>query len=251
MDWYYQEDGVQVGPLTDDEFDSRVKVGRVSPDTLVWNESMRGWQPHGSLQQQSAPVPAKAPEIPRAPVLSCSQCLRQFPQTDMIQYQNSWVCASCKPLFFQRIKEGGAVAGIFEYGQFWPRVAAKLIDGLILGLVYGVFFALNIFLAIAFPENEALLGIATAFAYLVYFAVAIGFNAYFLPKYGATPGKMALGLKVINADGGPVGAQKAIGRYFAELLSGMICYVGYLMVLFDEERRALHDRLCGTLVVKK
>ena len=50
MDWYYQEDGVQVGPLTDDEFDTRVKVGRVAPETMVWNETMRGWQPFGSLQ---------------------------------------------------------------------------------------------------------------------------------------------------------------------------------------------------------
>ena len=45
--------------------------------------------------------------------------------------------------------------------------------------------------------------------------------------------------------------QKAIGRYFAEILSGMICYIGYFMALFDEERRTLHDRLCGTLVVRK
>ena len=42
------------------------------------------------------------------------------------------------------------------------------------------------------------------------------------------------------------------GRFFAELLSGMICYIGYLMVLSDkEERRTLHDRICNTRVVYK
>lgn len=248
MDWYYQEDGIQVGPLTEDEFDIRVKVGRVGPTTMVWNETMTGWQPYDAVREAAL---ARQPSM-NLPQIACSQCLRQFPQADMIRYQNSWICASCKPLFFQKLKEGGSVAGIYEYGQFWPRFAAKLIDGLILALVYGVFFALNIVLAIAFPDNPALQGIVGLIGYLIYFGVAIGYNAYFLPKYGATPGKMALGLKVINADdGGPLNMQKSIARYFAEILSGMICYVGYLIALGDDQRRTLHDRLCNTLVVKK
>lgn len=249
LDWYYQEDGLQVGPLTEDEFETRVQVGRVGPATMVWNDTMTGWQPYESIRR-GAEI-AKAP-MDRMPQVACSQCLREFPQTEMIRYQNSWICASCKPLFFQKLKEGGSVSGIYEYGQFWPRFAAKLIDGLILGLVYGMFFALNVLLAIAFPEKPALQGLVTLLAYVVYFGVAVGYNAYFLPKYGATPGKMALGLKVINVEGGgPVNVQKAVGRYFAEILSGMMCYVGYFMALFDEERRTLHDRLCNTLVVKK
>src|SRR5262245_29120322 len=128
MDWYYQEDGVQVGPLTEDEFDMRVRLGRIGPNTMVWNETMRGWQQYSSMKAAVPPVTVLAPEAPRAPMIACSQCLRQFPQTEMIQYQNSWVCASCKPLFFQKIKEGGTITGVHEYGQFWPRLAAKLID---------------------------------------------------------------------------------------------------------------------------
>ena len=249
MDWYYQEDGLQVGPLTEDEFETRVKVGRVGPATMVWNDTMTAWQPYESLRR-SAEV--AVPPADRVPQVVCSQCLRQFPQTEMIRYQNSWICASCKPLFFQKIREGGSVVGIYEYGQFWPRFAAKFIDGLILALVYGVFFALNIVLAIAFPDQPMLQGIVTLMAYVVYFGVAIGYNAYFLPKYGATPGKMALGLKVINADGGgSLNVSKSVARYFAEILSGMMCYIGYIMALFDEQRRTLHDRLCNTLVVKK
>ena len=249
MDWYYQEDGLQVGPLTEDEFETRVKVGRVGPATMVWNETMTSWQAYDRVLRGADVAKYSQAGVP---TVTCSQCLRQFPQTEMIQFQNSWVCASCKPLFFQRIKEGGAVVGIYEYGQFWPRLAAKLVDGLVLGLIYGVFFALNIVMAVAFPEKPMLQGIVTLFAYVVYFATAVGYNAYFLPKYGATPGKMALGLKVINADGGDsVNVQKAIARYFAEILSGMICYVGYFLALFDDQRRTLHDRLCNTLVVRK
>ena len=250
MDWYYQEDGLQVGPLTEDEFDARVRVGRIGPATMVWNSTMTSWQPYGAIRGNERAAVMPVPE--NVPMPACSQCLRNFPQTEMIHYQDSWICASCKPLFFQRIKEGGWIAGMYEYGQFWPRFAAKLVDGLVLGLVYGVFFALSIVIASAFPEQPMLQSLVSLFAYVVYFGVAVGYNAYFLPRYGATPGKMALGLKVINAEGGDsVNVQKAIARYFAEILSGMICYVGYFMALFDDQRRTLHDRLCNTLVVKK
>jgi uncharacterized RDD family membrane protein YckC len=71
-------------------------------------------------------------------------------------------------------------------------------------------------------------------------------------KYGATVGKMAAKIKIVNADGTPVSYGKAAGRYFAEILSSMICGIGYLMVAFDnEEKRALHDRICNTRVVRK
>ena len=42
----------------------------------------------------------------------------------------------------------------------------------------------------------------------------------FLGRFGATLGKMALRLRVVNPDGSPIGYGKAIGRYFAEMLSG-------------------------------
>jgi len=49
----------------------------------------------------------------------------------------------------------------------------------------------------------------------------------------------------------PITYGRATGRCFAEILSGMICYIGYLMAAFDEEKRALHDRICNTRVVKR
>lgn len=247
MDWYYQEDGVQVGPLTDEEFDTRVKIGRIDPATMVWNENLTSWQPFGSLNERSLDRSASA-----ALQTACSQCLRHFPVSDMIRFQNSWICPSCKPLFFQRLKEGGSIQGIYEYGPFWTRFAAKIIDRLILGLIYGILIGLGVLLKITFPENPELIGSLLIPAYFIFIGVAAGFEAYFLPRYGATPGKMVLGLKVINADdGGPITTPRAVGRFFAEMLSRMICYVGYLLALFDDERRTLHDRLCNTLVVRK
>lgn len=68
-------------------------------------------------------------------------------------------------------------------------------------------------------------------------------------KYGATLGKMACKVRVVTAEGDKVGYGLATGRYFAKLLSLLTCFVGYIMAFFDDERRALHDRICNTRVI--
>jgi uncharacterized RDD family membrane protein YckC len=88
---------------------------------------------------------------------------------------------------------------------------------------------------------------------LVGLAIGLSYYTFFVGKFGATPGKMATKLLIVNADGSKVSYAKAVGRYFAaEYLSGCFTlFIGYLMVLWDDERRALHDRICSTRVIKK
>ncbi|NIO10221.1 MAG: hypothetical protein GTO40_20335 [Deltaproteobacteria bacterium] len=61
---------------------------------------------------------------------------------------------------------------------------------------------------------------------------------------------MACHLKVITADGGKISYGRACGRHFSEYLSALTLCIGYLMSAFDEKKRALHDRVCNTLVVR-
>ena len=68
---------------------------------------------------------------------------------------------------------------------------------------------------------------------------------------GGTPGKMACGLKIIRSDGSALSYGRAIGRYFATMLSSFTLGIGYLMVAFDDEKRALHDRVADTRVIYK
>lgn len=68
---------------------------------------------------------------------------------------------------------------------------------------------------------------------------------------GASVGKLAMGLRVRSQDGSDIGFGKALGRTAAEILSGCLLYIGYLMALFDDERRTLHDRMAGTRVEPK
>jgi uncharacterized RDD family membrane protein YckC len=61
---------------------------------------------------------------------------------------------------------------------------------------------------------------------------------------------MAMGLKVVRADGSPVSIGLAFGRYFAKMLSGFILLIGYIMAAFDAQKRALHDMICDTRVIR-
>ena len=78
----------------------------------------------------------------------------------------------------------------------------------------------------------------------------VSYYTFFVGKYGATPGKMALKLRVVNPDGSPVSYGKACGRYFAFVVSSMACLIGLLMVAWDSEKRGLHDRMCNTRVIQ-
>ena len=61
---------------------------------------------------------------------------------------------------------------------------------------------------------------------------------------------MALGLRIVRADGSSLTYGRATGRFFADYLSNLILFIGYIMAAFDDEKRTLHDRICDTRVVK-
>jgi len=69
-------------------------------------------------------------------------------------------------------------------------------------------------------------------------------------KYAATLGKMACGLKVVLPDGAPISYGRAFGRAWAELLSGFICDIGYIIAAFDSQKRSLHDHIANTRVIR-
>jgi len=67
----------------------------------------------------------------------------------------------------------------------------------------------------------------------------------------ATLGKRALGIIVTDLHGNRISNGRAVGRYFAKLLSALILLIGYFMAGFTEKKQALHDMIAGTLVVVK
>ena len=236
MSWYYAENNERRGPIEDAAFQSLVASGTIKPDTLVWKEGLPEWIPYRQTVSGVSSVGSSA--------AACSQCGRLFPADDMISYEGRYVCADCKPLFFQKIKEGATVTGQVEYAGFWIRFGAKFVDGIILNVVGRL---VGMVIGLALQGSESAVYLAAGVGLILNAAYVI----FFTGKYGATPGKMACKIEVIRADGSPMTYGRATGRYFAEILSSLTLLIGYIMAAFDDEKRALHDRVCDTRVVRK
>ena len=212
MNWYYSDAGRQVGPIDETELNRQVTLGAVRSDTLVWHEGLTSWQPLGVVRG---------------------------------------------------MHPAAAVAAGRHYGGFWIRFLARIIDVIILGVVNAIvriplmlMFGIGTMGMGGLGRGEgaglifgpALMGVLGLSA-LIGIALGAAYEVYFLSAHGATPGKMALGLRVIRADGGPISPMLALGRHFALWLSGFILMIGYIMAGFDSEKRALHDRICETRLV--
>jgi hypothetical protein len=100
MGWHYAQNGVPVGPVTDSQLADLVRWGVVRNETLVWRPGMADWQPYATLTQP----PAAPPILPGR--INCAECGRPLWNTDAFPYGKLWVCAACKPIFLQKIKEG-------------------------------------------------------------------------------------------------------------------------------------------------
>lgn len=70
-------------------------------------------------------------------------------------------------------------------------------------------------------------------------------------KYGATLGKLALGLKVVDLQGNPLSFWRASARYFSKFFSRLLLGLGFLMMLFTKKKQCLHDLFASSLVLKK
>jgi uncharacterized RDD family membrane protein YckC len=199
-----------------------------------------------------------SPESPE--VRYCSECGRPTPPDELARFGDTLVCPACKNIYAQRLREGAAprvAAGSYQYAGFWIRVVASLIDSIILGVVNSIlqFTLLRPMLGVGELENNpaALMAAAGAVGMMGLLGMVLGcaYESVFVSQMGATPGKMALGMKVVRPDGSRVDLGRAIGRYFAKLLSALILLIGYIMVGFDSEKRGLHDMICDTRVVRK
>ena len=252
MNLYYAEGDQRVGPVGKSELRSLIRDKKLNAKTLVWQPGMAGWQELGVLirSRKHKSSPAASAAVPVQQNL-CSECGVAFAEDDMIRFQEAWVCAGCKPLFVQKIKEGVSVAGLMNYAGFWIRFGALAIDAFILWIVN---FLLWIPLGILIPtpsNNPFVLLSLMPLLILAQYAIPAAYDTWFVGKYGATPGKMACKLQVVVEDGERVTYMRAFGRHFAKLLSSMILAIGFIMAAFDDQKRTLHDRICETRVVFK
>lgn len=133
-----------------------------------------------------------------------------------------------------------------EYVGFWWRVLASLIDTVlmaivtlpVLGMVYGTDYWL---------DSEAIKGpVDFVVTWLLPAVVIIVFWA----SKGATPGKLAIGARVVDArTGGKPTTGQLVGRYFGYFVSAVPLGLGLIWVGIDGRKQGWHDKLAGTVVV--
>lgn len=142
-----------------------------------------------------------------------------------------------------------------RYGGFWIRVVAALIDALVVSVVVlpvaGIIILMISFAggAVRMPHSgvELVRGIVVR---TLFFCASWIYEAVMeSSSRQATLGKMAMGLKVTDAQGRRISFARASGRYFSKIISSFF-FIGYIMVGFTARKQGLHDMIAGTLVTR-
>ena len=162
----------------------------------------------------------------------------------------------------------------YVYVGFWRRFFATLIDGILFSIVYWILFAIfisgtdtsswRVFLELDPATGRPLASDAEvlaamrdfiglwiglgAIAWLLHFLYLVIFWSW----QGGTIGQLLLGIQVRReADGQRIGIGTSILRYIGYLISVWVFYLGLIWVAFDARKQGWHDKIAGTLVIRR
>lgn len=129
-----------------------------------------------------------------------------------------------------------------NYAGFWQRFFAALLDGLIVGV-----FSFILMLLLNTITGRPGGGLET----LIQILIGIGYAVVYQQRVGQTLGKKALGIKIVDASGKTPPLltfflREVVGKTVDMLTLG----IGYLWMLWDPKKQALHDKIASTYVIK-
>ncbi len=261
MEWYYANAGQRAGPVDESELHALYAAGQVRRDTLVWKAGMTEWQPLSTVQPSFSVAVQPNTNM-------CTECRAEFEAADLLTFGSARVCAGCKDVFFQRVREQGTEVAaepatkrsFRRYGGFWIRLVARILDSVILWVVLlPMSYAMGVFLPDLWrphpvtPDIRSFGPLFGALAILNLFSwtIALLYEGWFVSNRGGTPGKLLFGLRIVRPTGDKLSFSRACGRYLATIASGLTLFIGYIMAAFDDQKRALHDYICDTRVLYK
>lgn len=310
--WFYTDaEANQQGPVDDAALLQLNTDGEINAKSLVWREGMGAWAP---FRDVAAPVFGESGDGVPTTIGVCAYSSRVYPMDEMIPYGEALIGLEHKEAFIQQLMETGTV-GVedatekrFEYAGFWWRCLSSFLDYLI--KLIPTFLCMVPYYVVLFTSdyNQADSGnmedltismaISLGIGMLGMLAVSVFYETWMVGKYGATLGKMIMGMRVVNPEGGKLTYMKSFLRWFIKkpvnylilyvpaygvfflvifgmsemsdsstgsatvvmasvtgmFVSGavaLLCAGIYWMAAFDDEKRALHDRICGTRVIRK
>jgi len=211
----------------------------------------------------------------------CAECKKENDRNEMIEFDGKYICSECKPVFVNKLKEGiGQIYDDFLFAGFWKRVAASIIDSLIL-----IPLTILTFVNLLYIKNIVLL-LFIGIIGVLYKVVMEGFK-------GATLGKMAVAIVIADLKGNVIGFKKSFLRNILYILSGTIgiisslilfqlaefnetnnfteigqlqnqiglnvysqlvglfMFISCIFVLFQKQKRTLYDLWAGTVSIEK
>ena len=252
MSWYYGVDGRRQGPVEETTLESLELSGILEWTTPIWREGMPGWKPFGEIFQRTS--------------VRCHECQRQVDKEPTVRYRDLYLCPKCRSLFFQKVREGLATEEAAKYCGFWIRFCARLLDSLCLMVITFPLSVINqVIIFRSYPLTGPRAGIEQfgdtshlgtfltiqAAFILVGLILSFAFEVFFVGRFGGTPGKLLLHMRIVRSDFSRLTYGRAAIRFFGKMLSDLTMYVGYIMVGFDPQRRALHDHIADTRVIKR
>lgn len=264
MQWYYALDGQRIGPVPHPELERLIQNRTLNGETLVWRQGMDQWKPLGDVQARDPALFAQPAPPAMPPLPDTTDAVRPDAQPEAAR--RDW---NARPTGAD--SAAAATEAGLDYAGFWQRAGAFVLDAIL--YVMGLEILMRLTVARWFPDvvelNEKILATGkpwayqptpeemiltlkyTAFMLLIGAVWGLAYDLFFMLKFSATPGKLLFGMRVVGTTGEPLGFVRIVARHLARWLGVFTLGIGYLIVAFDEEKRALHDFFCGTRVIKK
>jgi uncharacterized RDD family membrane protein YckC len=223
MDWYFidplkPEGNRRSGPWSHRQMLLFAEQGAFASDTLVWKGGFNGWVAWSIVET----------------------ALKAEFQVETI-----------KEILEEKVSPSpSATASKVNYAGFWVRLCAFAIDSIILQLMFILLTPLHSHFGVLSEITPQ-----TTMAELmptIFFAFSLMFfyDSFFVKNFSGTPGKIALGLAVVCSNGEAITWNRAFLRAFVGFFSSSLFGAGCLLAAFDIEKRALHDYMANTRVLK-
>jgi uncharacterized RDD family membrane protein YckC len=244
-DWYYAQNNQQQGPVSGQDLLALEKAGHLLPGTLVWRSGMPNWIAWSSVAAD-ARAEAGAQPAPAGDVAVCAFSGRVLPLSQMVKYGEHFIAAEHKDAFVQSLREGSRVQAMSGSAElqpvgFWWRVLSMIVDGLVLMVPNMLLMLPYMFFSIQgtvqqggsanagdpfsqFQQNPTM-ALAYVGGMLGTFLVLLVYETWMVGKFGGTVGKLALGFRVVKADGDHPTYGRAFGRWAAKVLTNLVWMV--------------------------
>lgn len=249
-EWYVGRNGQRSGPFSTEQLKELAATGGLVPSDLLWKEGLETWVP---VTKVKGLLPVEGggtlPPLDRSQSGGLAGIRGEAaPGADGsgLDDDNPYRASTAS---------GSVVAtssGVV-YADFLPRVGAYLLDGIFIGVIGALLqFGILILFGVASGGNDAITGIGSLLGSLASFVITlVYFVGYETSAKQGTWGKQIVGIRVTDLEGRPITAGRATGRFFAKIISGFTCGIGYLLPLFLDKKQTLHDLIAGCLALKK